>query len=145
MKNSSLDARDQLSGSHISISNNTILQVIKKVKPIINYNATNIAIDNFSCRKRKTYYSILVDNDTKKRLDVVPSRQKPEVMKSKQEITRILKKNTASFIIKYERNRMFYFFLFVLHSAGMEGDYGSKSLITSESGNGPRTFIFSRT
>lgn len=33
MKNSSLDAQKQISGSHVSVSNNTILRIIKKSKP----------------------------------------------------------------------------------------------------------------
>ena len=41
----------------------------------------NISIDDFSLCKRKIYFSILVDNDTRKRLEVVPSRQQPEVIK----------------------------------------------------------------
>lgn len=76
-----MDARAQLSDSHVSISNNTILRIIKKTKPIINYHAANIAIDDFSCHKRKTYYTILVDNDTGKRLEVLPSRHSDEVVK----------------------------------------------------------------
>ena len=41
----------------------------------------NISIDDFSHCKRKLYFSILVDNDTRKRLEVVSSRQQPEVVK----------------------------------------------------------------
>lgn len=40
----------------------------------------NISIDDFSHCKRKLYFSILVDNDTRKRLEVVSSRQQPEVV-----------------------------------------------------------------
>lgn len=54
---------------------------LKKANPVINYDAKNIAIDDFSQCKRKTYFSILVDNDTGRRLEVIPSRQQPEVIK----------------------------------------------------------------
>lgn len=42
----------------------------------------NISIDDFSHCKRKLYFSILVDNDTRKRLEVVSSRQQPEVVET---------------------------------------------------------------
>lgn len=42
----------------------------------------NISIDGFSHCKRKLYFSILVDNDTRKRLEVVSSRQQPEVVET---------------------------------------------------------------
>ena len=81
MKNSSLEAEKLISDSHVSVSNNTILRIIKKADPVINYEVKNISIDDFSHCKRKIYFSILVDNDTGKRLEVVPSRQQPEVIK----------------------------------------------------------------
>lgn len=41
----------------------------------------NISIDDFSHCKRKIYFSILIDNDTGRRLEVVLSRKQPEVIK----------------------------------------------------------------
>ena len=40
----------------------------------------NIALDDFSFLKRKTYYTILVDNNSHKRLEVIPSRQKADIV-----------------------------------------------------------------
>ena len=61
--------------------NNIILRIIKKADPVINYEVKNISIDDFSHCKRKIYFSILVDNDTGKRLEVVPSRYKENFRK----------------------------------------------------------------
>lgn len=47
---------------------------------MINYDAQNIAIDDFSFCKRKSYYSILVDNDRGNRLEVISFRQQPQVI-----------------------------------------------------------------
>ncbi len=53
MKSSSLDAQKQISGSHVSVSNNTILRMIKKSSPCHHYEVKNISIDDFSHCKRK--------------------------------------------------------------------------------------------
>lgn len=83
LKNSSLDAKKQISSSHVQVSNNTVLRILKKKEKItVNYNASNIGIDDFAFLKRNVYYSIIVDNDTHERLDVVDSRQQPEVIKA---------------------------------------------------------------
>jgi transposase len=39
-------------------------------------------IDDFSFLKRKTYYTILVDNNSHKRFEVIPSRQKSDVVEA---------------------------------------------------------------
>lgn len=38
-------------------------------------------MDDFSHCKQKLYFFIVVDNDTKKRLEVVPSRHQSEIVK----------------------------------------------------------------
>ncbi|SFR71090.1 transposase, partial [Anaeromicropila populeti] len=68
--------------SHVPVSANTVLRILKKENIIIDYNAENIGINNFAFLKRNVYYSVIVDNDTHKRLGVVASRQQPEVIKA---------------------------------------------------------------
>lgn len=48
---------------------------------MIDYEVKNISINDFSHCRRKIYFSILIDNDTGKRLEVIPFRQQPEVIK----------------------------------------------------------------
>jgi transposase len=42
--------------------------------------ASNISIEDFSFWKQKIYYSIIEDNDTRKRLEVIPPRNRSEVV-----------------------------------------------------------------
>lgn len=103
-----MDARAQLCESHVSISNNTILRLIKKTKSIINYHAANIEIDDFSSHKRKIYYTILADNDTRKRLEVISSRHRDEVVKILKKFKHVFgnKLNIARKGPPYSGNRM---------------------------------------
>lgn len=43
---------------------------------MINYDAKNIGIDDYSSKKREIYNSIIVDNDTHKKIDSINSREK---------------------------------------------------------------------
>ena len=47
---------------------------------MINYDAKNIGIDDYSSKKREIYNSIIVDNDTHKKIDSINSREKDDVV-----------------------------------------------------------------
>lgn len=55
----------------MNISNNTILRIIKKTKIEIDYEIKNLGIDDFSSKKREKFNTIFVDNDKRKKDDVV--------------------------------------------------------------------------
>ncbi|SFR71125.1 hypothetical protein SAMN05661086_01192 [Anaeromicropila populeti] len=65
LKNSSINAKNQISFSHVPVSANTVLRILKKENIKIDYNAENIEIDDFAFLKRNVYYSVIVDNHIK--------------------------------------------------------------------------------
>ena len=82
LKNSSVETKKQITNSHVKISNNTILRIIKKKEEIIiSYEAENIGIDDFSSKKREIFNTIFVDNDNHKKIEVINSREKEDVVK----------------------------------------------------------------
>lgn len=63
----------------IKVSSNTVLRIIKK-KKYIAYEAKNIGIDYFSLKKREIYNTIITDNDNHKKIEIINSRDKNDVV-----------------------------------------------------------------
>jgi len=53
LKTSSVEAEKQIKHSHVDISNNTILRIIKKTKIEVNYEVENLGLYDFSSKKEK--------------------------------------------------------------------------------------------
>lgn len=81
LKTSSIEAEKQIKDTHVDISNNTILRIIKKKTKIeVNYEVENLGIDDFSSKKREIFNTIFVDNDKNKKVEVINSREKDDVV-----------------------------------------------------------------
>lgn len=80
LKTSSIEAEKQIKDTHVNVSNNTILRIIKKTKIEVNYEVENLGIDDFSSKKREIFNTIFVDNDKNKKVEVINSREKDDVV-----------------------------------------------------------------
>ena len=49
----------------------------------------NLGIDDFSSKKREVFNTIFVDNDNKKKVEVIHSREKDDVVKTLQLFTKV--------------------------------------------------------
>ena len=49
---------------------------------MINYEVENLGIDDFSSKKRKIFNTIFVDNDTRKKVEVINSREHQDVVET---------------------------------------------------------------
>ena len=87
---SSIEARKQINATHVDISNNTILRIIKKKTKIeIDYNVENLGINDFSSKKREIINTIFVDNDKKKKVEIINSREKEDVVEKLKLFTKV--------------------------------------------------------
>lgn len=80
LRDNSMDTVRTLEETGIAVSSSTVLRIVKKTKIEEIYNVKNIGIDDFSLKKREIYNSIIVDNDTHKKLEVVKSREQDDVV-----------------------------------------------------------------
>lgn len=102
LKTSSIEAEKQIKSTHVDVSNNTILRIIKKKTKIeVNYEVENLGIDDFSSKKREIFNTIFVDNDKNKKVEVINSREKDNVVE-KLKLFRKVKTVTRDFSQTYK-------------------------------------------
>lgn len=81
LRDNSMDAVRTLKETGINVSSNTVLRIVKKKLIDVDYTAQNIGIDDFSSKKREIYNSIVINNDTHQKIEVINSREKDDVVK----------------------------------------------------------------
>ena len=82
LKNSSIEARKQITNSHVQISNNTILRIIKKNRNKNKLQCWKHRNRWFFIKKRERFNTLFVDNDKKKKIEVINSREKDDVVET---------------------------------------------------------------
>ena len=75
--------------NYANIPNNTVLRVVKKTNVTVDYDVENLGIDNFSSKKIEIFNTIFVKNDTRKKVEVINSREKENVVEKLKLFTKV--------------------------------------------------------